>query len=271
MAKEWKKKTLAHWDLINRLAVRRFGSAALAEEAALFVMDSLAENSWQRVQSYGGRGTFQSFIASLSWRLLEDFSRKRFGRVRPPLWVKKLGGIWTLLFSFLCLERLRFPEAVESVASRCPAQEKPLIEEAALTLLGRIPQCGSQQGLEVSFEETDSRGPDQEGVSRPDRLLEKDEQQHLFAVLFGQLIGTDQEAALPKKFASLLEEGIELDPEERLLLKLLYQDNVGVTRAGTLLGLNRDQVNGRLRRLLARLRQDFQNRGLGEELLELLR
>ncbi len=270
MAEQWKEKTLAHWELINRLAVRRFGSAALADEAALFVMDSLAENSWQRVQSYTGRGSFRSFIASLSWRLLEDFSRKRFGRVRPPLWIRKLGGIWTLLFSLLCLERLRMVDAVESAASRYPAREKPDIEEAALTLLGRIPQCGSQQALEVAFQET-GKSSDPGSLGSPDRLMEKDEQGHLFAALFGELTGTDQEPGMPLKFALLLEEGIALAPEERLLLKLVYRDNVSVARAGRLLGLNRDQVNGRLRRLLARLRQDFQGMGLGEELMELLR
>ena len=105
MAEQWKKKTLAHWDLINRLAVRRFGTATLAEEAALFVMNGLAADSWHRVKAHTGKGSFKSFLASLSWRLLEDFSRKRFGRVRPPLWIKKLGGIWSLLFSLLCLER----------------------------------------------------------------------------------------------------------------------------------------------------------------------
>ncbi|MCF8055009.1 MAG: hypothetical protein K9K37_00025 [Desulfocapsa sp.] len=120
MTEQWKQKVLSHWDLINRLAVRRFGTLPLAEEAALFVMDSLAADSWQRLQGHTGKGSFKSYLASLSWRLLEDFSRKRFGRVRPPLWIKKLGGIWPLLFSLLCLQRLSLPDAVESAFCRYP-------------------------------------------------------------------------------------------------------------------------------------------------------
>jgi DNA-directed RNA polymerase specialized sigma24 family protein len=268
MAEKWKQKALAHWDLINRLAVRRFGSAPLAEEAALFVMDSLAANSWQRIQAHSGKGSFTSYLASLSYRLLEDFSRKRFGRVRPPLWITKLGGIWSLLFSLLCLERLSLSESVESASYRYPGREKTGIEDDALTLLGRIPQCGKQQGLERSLDESDET--DRSG-RQPEQVFEKDQQEHLFAALLGQVMGEEQDRRIPENFASLLTKGLELKPEERLLLKLLYQDNVGVNWAGRMLGLNRDQVNGRLRRLLARLRKEFQSMGLEEEVLEYLR
>jgi DNA-directed RNA polymerase specialized sigma24 family protein len=268
MAEPWKKKALAHWDLINRLAVRRFGTVPLAEEAALFVMDSLAADSWKRLQAHSGKGSFKSYLASLSWRLLEDFSRKRFGRVRPPLWIKKLGGIWSLLFSLLCLERFSVSDAVESVSCRYPANEKSGIEDAALSLLGRIPQCGKNQGLESSLEEKEVAGDLKEC---PEQLLENDEQAYLFASLFNQLLGEECDIKVPERFSLLLTDGIALSPEEKILLKLLYQDNMGVARTGTMLGLNRDQVNGRVRRLLARLRKDFQNMGLEKELLVLLR
>ena len=268
MADVLKEKVLAHWGLINRLAVRRFGSVALAEEAALFVMDSLAANSWQRLQAHSGKGSFSSYLASLSWRLLEDFSRKRFGRVRPPLWIKKLGGIWSLLFSLLCLERLSVSDAVESISCRYPVKEKDGIEEAAFSLLGRIPECGKQQGMEFSLDERDEAG----GVNEyPEQLVEHDEQCALFAALFAQLTGAESDGQIPEKFGRLFSDGLTLNPEERLLLKLLYRDNVGTAQAGVLLGMNRDQVNGRVRRLLTRLRKDFQKRGVADELLELLR
>ena len=268
MAEEWKQKALDHWDLINRLAVRRFGSAPLAEEAALFVMDSLAANSWQRLQTHDEKGSFTSYLASVSWRLLEDFSRKRFGRVRPPLWIKKLGGIWSLLFSLLCLERLSLADSVESASCRYPVREKNSIENDALTLLGRIPQCGKQQGLEQTFDESE-----QMDISSgyPEQLVEKDEQESLFAALFGRVVKGKEEGQVSPKFSAILANGLTLQPEERLLLKLLYQDDISVKRAGGLLGLNRDQVNGRLRRLLSRLRKELQDMGLEEELLEHLR
>jgi len=157
---------------------------------------------------------------------------------------------------------------VESASCRYPTSKKDGIEDAALTLLGRIPQCGKQQGLEFSLEDTEAAGDLKE---YPEQLFEKDEQAYLFASLFSPLMEEEPDVQVPEQFSLLLKNGIRLIPEERLLLKLLYQDNVGVARAGLLLGLNRDQVNGRVRRLLARLRKNFQNMGLEEELLELLR
>ncbi len=95
---DWKKKTVEQWERINRAAVRRFGDNSFAEEAALAVMEGLEANDWQRVRGYNGKAAFSSYVMALTARLLEDFARTRFGRVRPPVWVKTMGGIWSKLF-----------------------------------------------------------------------------------------------------------------------------------------------------------------------------
>ncbi len=59
-------------------------------------------------------------------------------------------------------------------------------------------------------------------------------------------------------------------PEEKLLLKLCYQDGLGVTEAGAMLGMSRFQVHGRMRRLLARLQEEFARCGLAEVLRPML-
>ncbi|MCK5070573.1 MAG: hypothetical protein KAR01_08520, partial [Desulfocapsa sp.] len=165
-------------------------------------------------------------------------------------------------------ERLSLADSVESASCRYPVREKNSIENDALTLLGRIPQCGKQQGLEQTFDESE-----QMDISSgyPEQLVEKDEQESLFAALFGRVVKGKEEGQVSPKFSAILANGLTLQPEERLLLKLLYQDDISVKRAGGLLGLNRDQVNGRLRRLLSRLRKELQDMGLEEELLEHLR
>ena len=65
--------------------------------------------------------------------------------------------------------------------------------------------------------------------------------------------------------------GVRLNAEERLLLKMCYQDGLSVARAGEILGYNRNQVHGRMRRLLARLRREFEAMGVDEELLLFLK
>lgn len=264
---DWKEKTLAHWDKINASAARRFGPGPLAEEAALAVIDGLERDDWQRVRAYSGTASFSAFILAVSARLFEDFARKRFGRVRAPLWVRAFGGMWQKLFQALCLERLPVGDAVELVHQRQVAEEKAAIEAAAYELLSRIPDCGMARGLEVAYEEeAETEG----GAAGPADSLETLEQKELFQAVFQLILGQESHTGsddLLEKYQMLQ---VHLTPEEKLLLKLCFQDGIPVTEAGTMLGMNRFQVHGKMRRLLARLQDEFLRCGLAEVLRPML-
>ncbi len=269
MVVDWKERTLSHWDKINALALRRFGRGPFAEEAALAVIESLEADDWQRVRAFSGQASFTSFVMAISARLFEDFSRKRYGRVRPPLWVQALGGIWQKLFQVLCLERLPVNDAVEVVHQRQVATEKNTIETAAYELLSRIPDCGMVRGLEVAYEdEVPFEG--ESGGQGPAGTFESREQKELFQAVFQLVLGQEQDdvgEGLLKKYHMLK---ITLAPEEKLLLKLCYQDGLGVSEAGEMLGMTRFQTHGRMRRLLQRLQAEFQRCGLAEVLIPML-
>ena len=264
---DWKEKTLDQWKLINTLSQKRFGDRPLAEEAALAVMERLLENDGKRVRSYEGKAPFAAYIGAISWRLLEDFSRKKFGRRRPPLWIRNLGGIWLKLYRLLCLERVDITEAVEIIDQAQTRTATKDIDTAAWRIRQEVVDCGSHQGLEVGEEFVDGANP-----SGPDQVhqVEKEQTEGLFRLLFSVLTDSGDEL-VEDNLDRLCEVSIELKPEEKLMLKLVYQDEVGVGRAAKMLGYNRDQMNGRLRRLLIRIREHFEQAGLSRELLELLR
>ena len=265
----WQKQALAQWDMINRMARRRFQQASLAEEAALFVMDGLAADGWQRLQAFTGRSSLSTYVGALTIRLLEDFARFRFGRIQAPLWIRHLGGIWMTLFRLLCLERFSPDEAVALVSDQHPGQVRTT-EEAAYRILGEIPSCGQRQGEETAFcEETTLPAPEGE-CSAQEQQLEQVERRQLFTVLGRLFFGDAEESVDPRLLERVAGVKIRLEPQERLLLKLCYRDGIAVAEAGRMLGLNRHQAHGRLRRLLERLRQDFAAAGLDEELRLLL-
>ena len=257
---------MSHWELINRLAGRRFARDVIAEEAALFVINRLEDNDWQRLKGYGGKASLTTYLSTLTFRLLEDFARKKFGRLRPPLWIRNLGGIWELLFRFLCQERLPVQEAVEHVRDRMPLEERAVLEDSARTIQAQVTDCGRHQAREVPLdEEHDCSGPEAEPQQQ---LLEETERDFFFTALFNGVFGTDGD--LTGSLARVLSTGVRLEAEERLLLKMCYRDNLGVAEAGRMLGMNRHQVHGRLRRLLARLRADFERAGIDRDLRILL-
>lgn len=247
------------------MATRRFGEGALAEEAALAVIDGLEVDNWARLRAHNNKASFATFIRILTGRLLEDFARKRYGRVRAPLWVTSFGGIWEKLFTALCLERLPLMEAVELVWQRQVVAKKIEIENAAYRLLAKIPGCGSHQGLEVEYEE-DFSNPGQSDQEPLHSKMEEQQKEDFFEAIFQLLLeeeeGKCSEPMLEK--VKLLE--INLSSEERLLLKLCYQEGLTVTRAGQMLGLSRFQAHGKKRRLMARLKEEFERTGLAEEL-----
>lgn len=265
----WQQQALAHWDLINRMASRRFPQTSLAEEAALFVMDGLAQDDWRRLQAYSGKSTLATYIGALTLRLLEDFARSRFGRIKPPLWIRSLGGIWLTLFRLLCLERFSPDEAVAMVSDRQPGSGRTA-EEAAYHILGEIPSCGSHQGEEQEFCEETTPTPMEEDCSPQEQRVAAAERRQMFAILGRIFFDHGPEEVAPELLERVAAAGISLSAQERLLLQLCYRDGVAVAEAGRMFGLNRHQAHGRLRRLLERLRQDFADAGLTEELRLLL-
>jgi DNA-directed RNA polymerase specialized sigma24 family protein len=265
---DWKEKAMSHWGLINRLAGRRFASAGIAEEAALFVINGLEDNNWQRLRNFSGNASLTTYLSTLAFRLLEDFSRKKFGRLRPPLWIRNLGGVWELLFRFLCQERLPVGEAIEHVQARMPTEERASIEDSAWTIRAEVTDCGNHQNMEVPLkEEYDCSDPEAESQQQH---LEEAERNLFFTALFKGLFDTDREDAMTGSLTRVLTTGVRLEAEERLLLKMCFRDSIGVTEAGRMLGMNRHQVHSRLRRLFIRLRSDFEKAGISEELRILL-
>ncbi len=265
---DWKDKALAYWQTINRMAVRRFGEGSLAEEAALAVIDGLRADDWYRLRAYDQKAAFTTFIRTLTARLLEDFARKRFGRARPPLWVKTFGGIWAKLFTALCLERLPVAEAVEVVLQRQTVVGISEIESAAYQLLARIPDCGMHRGLEVAYEEEYSDMDLAE--PRLDSSVEERQKKELLEAIFHLVLGGEEVTVSENFYRKFSQLEISLLPEEKLLLKLCYQDGLGVAQAGELLGLTRFQAHGKKRRLMARLKAELERTGLTEELRLLL-
>lgn len=261
---DWQKLVTANWELINQQARRRFGDSTLAEEAALAVLDGLLQDGAKRMKSYQGRGVPRAFLAAVSWRLLEDFARSRFGRKRAPGWIRQLGGIWEKLYTLLCLERFDITDAVMAIAGDVEAKRT---EEAAWTIRQRIEDCGSHQALEVDLDEEKLSGAES---SVSPAQVEEQQKDELFRHLFLVLTDLPQER-IEKESTKLARLNLSLTAEERLLLRLCFVDELSVTRAGEMLGINRFQAHGRIRRVLAKIRDELGRAGLDSELLELLR
>lgn len=251
-----KKRTLSNWDLINRLASKRFHKRETAEEAALYVLEELARNDWEKLQTFSGKSRFTTFFSSVVYRLLEDYSRKRFGRITTPKWIRTLDGIWALLFKLLCLERFSFQDAVHMVISQQPEISANSIEQAAEDVIGRVTDCGKSDLDGASGSESLKDHP------APAQILE--DEKNLMEVLGHYCFGDDyNDKTIDNRF---FKHQPPLHDEEKLLLKLCFRDGLSKTEAGKMLGLNRFQAHGRIRRTLKKIRESYMQAGFDKEL-----
>lgn len=154
---------------------------------------------------------------------------------------------------------LPFNEAIHIAENRLPSLTQIEIEKMAEEILGRIVDCAMPQ-----IEHTDIH-PELTAGDTPFSKTSKTEEKVISQVLshiFGETISRQQKDAFEKLFTVRL----DLQPAEQLLLKLCYRDGVSQVDAGKILGLNRFQINGRIRRTLDKIRSAFTEAGLADEL-----
>lgn len=273
-AEDVKKTVLAHLELIDRLAAKKFPDTSLAEEASMYVLEKLEQDNWQRVRKFEDKAKFSTFLAVLAKRLLEDFSRKKFGRARPPAWVKRLGGLWMEVFRRLCMERLSLPDTVATLRSEAPTRSSSEIEEVAHTILLKISTCGDQRGRETLVENENFDHPDHfeshSKASIEDVLQERDERLLLDAISREFLEENKDGTSLHVGVKRLQQIGIILNPEERLLLRLRFSEGMTFAATGRLLGMSEQQTRRKIKDLLVMLRDKFTLAGVDDILQGIL-
>ena len=110
-----------------RLAERRFPDAAVSGAAYNFAFENISDNDWRGLESYTGRAQPGTYLTVVFCRHLEDYSRARFGRPRPPAWLNRLGELWKRVYQMLCLERME----PGSIVDRLTAAQKPNVNRIA--------------------------------------------------------------------------------------------------------------------------------------------
>ncbi len=288
----YQQQVLAHLELLNHLARRRFperGSAEtsnLALEGQDYVLSKLEEDDWSKVRQYRGRSSFEAFLAQTARRLLEDFARHKFHYLRVPARIKRLGPLWERTYKKLCWEQLPAFKAIDQVRNTLTKDHDPeVLKEIEAAIRGGILHCGAGSVKRIEPARiADLPEPfDQDAVADPVARTPEDwaaaeQRVRLLQVIAGLLdpehaagpVAEPDDGPLAGALRKL-RDTLLLAPEERLLLRLVFQEGMTVTDAGKRLGLSVHSVQGKMRRLLReRIRSAFKAAGLDQALAELL-
>ena len=104
---------------LEQLALKRFWmNKSVSEEAFNYCLEKLTENNWHRLRNYQNKAKPQTFLYSVSTNLLEDFSRKKYGRIRKPTIVKVNGIIWSNMWDLLVTNAFKRAEIIATIRQR---------------------------------------------------------------------------------------------------------------------------------------------------------
>ena len=273
----WKNEMLSNWERLAALSRKRFPDENLADEALLYVSGELERDDWKRLKSFEGRASFGTFLLHVAARLMEDFSRKKFGRVRPNKWVLERGGVWLTLFRMLCLERQDSERVVDVLAASAPGgRSEDFVRKAVVDIKVHVPDCGkSTLPIAADGVSVDDLPEDDFGGATGNPASDLHERQRasvltsLSWMVGGDLADEAAATSLADKVASV-GRALNLDAEDRLFLKMIYREGMNVSAAGRMLEWSASRSHNRLKSLLRELREAFEGAGIREEVLTMI-
>ncbi|WP_068547688.1 sigma-70 family RNA polymerase sigma factor [Thalassotalea crassostreae] len=236
---------------LNAMTSKRFVQPALAEEAVTEIIEMLSADNWQRLLSFSGNSKPETFAYSVASRLIEDFSRRKFGRPRPPVWLQDLGTSWVKLWRMLCLER-QWPELIEQ---KLKDDFQPgYIANAIKTIKQRIPRCGEPGFSECCTTELGLEQLPDDSSEQLEQAIANNQRQNALALLSELINSAEQKASSNQQTCpsnandalAKLAEQININNDDRLLLALSYEDGLSSRKVADLLNISAASVQRKL-------------------------
>ncbi|PYQ57373.1 MAG: hypothetical protein DMF53_22890 [Acidobacteria bacterium] len=224
-------------EIIRRICNRHRLSHDEAEDFHSFALLKLIEDDYARLRSFQGRSRLKTFLAVVLHRLFLDYRVQKWGKWRPTAEVRELGKTAVELDRLLSRDGQTLENAVEILRSRSGGT---LTRQEIIALASRLPQ--RQRRRQERFEILDQL-PTDGGVE--ERVRHRD------------LARTSRrvEAALAKALRVVPE-------EDRLILKMRYEDGLKVHEIASTLGVEVRPLFTRLEQCHRRLRKALESLGI---------
>jgi hypothetical protein len=249
---------------LDKLAAKRFGEGGLAEEAGTYVVDKLSADNWKCLATFKGQCKPESYLHTVTSNYLEAFSRHRFGRLRPPQWLKRQGSLWIQIWKMICLERQLVQSVIENLCSH-GSRETLIVKEAIRTIKAKLPWCGGESHREITQSSIES---DQDNYLNSESIElnhspEVDITESTYVetlLLISSLMNDDPHEAMFGDRASKLanhylqsnklkfeqlQQKINMTDEEKIILRMFFQDGLNKSLIAKSLGLQ-EHIPGRV-------------------------
>ena len=234
---------LAHLDLIERVVRytcrRHHVGEAEAEEFGAVVKARLIDDDCAVFRKFQGQSRLSTYLTTVVQRLFLDWLRAKKGRPRPSAEARRMGTVAVQLERLLYWDGFSFDEACRMLREN--------------------------QGVELSWRELEAMAG-----RLPPRAIDRQHEGGERADELAGAVERPDEAALAKergeeagRVVAVLEEALaELGPEDRVILRMRFEDDFTVADIARGLHLEQKPLYRRIEGLKVRLRRELEARGL---------
>lgn len=236
-----KELFLSHLSLIERLirsiCRRSCLMGADAEDFESWVKLKLIDDDYGVLRKFRGKAKLTTYLTTVLHHLARDYCIQRTGRWRPSAAARRLGAVAVQLETLLSRDGRSLDEAVEilKLNHRVEASRKDLVQMASQLTL-RPPR---------RFTGEEAVGQLAADVATDQRLVDRERSETLHRT----------ETALARVLGNL-------GSDDRLILKMRFEDGFTVARIASTLGLEPRPLYSRIEKCLRRMRGFLEAEGL---------
>ena len=225
-------------DITGQVCRRHRLTAAEAEDFRSEVRLHFIDREYEVLRRFEGRSSLATYVTVVIQRLFLDYRNRVWGRWRPTAEAKRLGPTAILLERLVVRDGWPFDQAIEMMRTNHGLSVDESLNGLCVQLAKRT--TGRQFVSEESAAEIASTAPP------PDANVVRAE--HDF---------------LAKRVHTTLERARQaLEPEERLILKMRFEDSVSVADISRALHVDQKRLYRTIERLLARIGKALEAEGV---------
>lgn len=228
--------------IIAQVCRRHHLSASEAEELSSEVKLRLVDRNYEVLHRFQGRSSLRTYLTVVVHRLFLDHRIRLWGKWRPSVSAKRLGAVAILLERLVARDGWSFEQAVEVLRTNHAVDES---REALWKLHVQLPPYAPARRFvsEEAAQDIPSSEPS------PD----------------ANLIRAEQDFVENRVRRALDRARRALTPEERLILKMRFDDRFPVSEIASALHLNQKRLYRTIDAILARLRECLIADGISSE------
>jgi RNA polymerase sigma factor (sigma-70 family) len=226
--------------VVRRWSLRQDEAAELQSDVNL----KLVENDYAVLRKFEGRSSLQAYLVTVIKRVHCDSRIQQFGKWRPSAEAVRRGPLAEQA------ERLVWHDGrtlAEAAAMLSRTRNEPITRDDLADLLSHLP---------VRRPRSEPEDRDLDSIQAPEPGPD-------------EAIRTDDARTMAARVQVCLSEAIDgLDPDDRLLMKLYYVDDLTVARIARLLGVEQRPLYRTIERCLGELRRYLESKGIVSEAVD---